>query len=186
MYDFFYYFINIRYMKKFFVILSLIFIGCSVLADGDLWDNFGDTNTYGQQAVNEDEFNKALESKQKKKKRDKNIPKGAEFSQSNETELLKNTKELPILLIPLELKVNEKYTIPIGHYQVEGVRENGEVFIKLYQAHDVIAKLPAEETDDDFGEETIIFVKLLPHGDCHVEIIYGGVDFNAYTIVDIK
>lgn len=169
-------------MKKFFTILSIIFIGCSALANGDLWDNFGDTNIYGQKAVTEQEFDKALESKQKKKKSDKNIPKGENFSQSNETEMLKNsTKELPVLLIPLNLK-----SIPVGHYQVEGVKENGEVFIKLYQAHDVIAKLPAEETDDDFGEETINFVKLLPHGDYHVEIIYGGVDFNAYSIVDIE
>lgn len=169
-------------MKKFFTILSIIFIGSSVLAEGDLWDNFGDTNVYGQKAVTEQEFDKALESKQKKKKRDKNIPKGENFSQSNETEMLKNsTKELPVLLIPLNLK-----SIPIGHYQVEGVKENGEVYIKLYQAHDVIAKLHAEETDDDFEEETINFVKLLPHGDYHVEIIYGGVDFNAYAIVDIE
>lgn len=152
------------------------------MADGDLWDNFGDTNAYGQKAVTDQDFDKALESKKKKKKRDKNIPKGDSFSQSNETEMLKNsTKELPVLLVPLNLK-----SIPIGHYQVEGVRENGEIYIKLYQAHDVIAKIPAEETDDDFGEETINFVKLLPHGDYHVEIIFGGVDFNAYTIIYIE
>ena len=174
-------------MKKILIILGIIFIGCNVFAEGDLWDNFGDTDIYGQKAVTDQDFDKALESKQKKKKRDKNIPKGENFSQSNETEMLKNsTKELPVLLIPLTLKVNEKYSIPIGHYQVEGVKENGEVFIKLYQAHDVIAKLPAEETNDDFGEETINFVKLLPHGDYHVEIIYGGVDFNAYSIVDVE
>lgn len=174
-------------MKKFLIILGIIFIGCNVFAEGDLWDNFGDTDIYGQKAVTDQDFDKALESKQKKKKRDKNIPKGENFSQSNETEMLKNsTKELPVLLIPLTLKVNEKYSIPVGHYQVEGIKENGEVYITLYQAHDVIAKLPAEETNDDFGEETINFVKLLPHGDYHVEIIYGGVDFNAYTIVDIE
>ena len=139
-------------MKKFLIILGIIFIGCNVFAEGDLWDNFGDTDIYGQKAVTDQDFDKALESKQKKKKRDKNIPKGENFSQSNETEMLKNsTKELPVLLIPLTLKVNEKYSIPIGHYQVEGVKENGEVFIKLYQAHDVIAKLPAEETNDDFS-----------------------------------
>lgn len=176
-------------MKKFLIIFVILLLTCgTALADGDLWDNFGDTNVYGQQAVSEQDFEKALESKKKKKKKvDKNIPKGDSFSQSNETEMLKNsTKELPILLIPLELKLDETHILPIGHYQVEGIKENGEVFIRLSQAHDVIAKLPAEETEDDFGEETINFVKLLPHGDCHVEIIYGGVDFNAYTIIDIK
>lgn len=159
--------------------------GNYALADGDLWDNFGDSNVYGQESVTDQDFDKALESKQKKKK-NKNIPKGESFSQSNETELLKESKELPILLIPLALKINENSIIPIGHYQVEGVKEGKDIFLKLYQAHDVIAKIPAEETNDDFGEETINFVKLLPHGDCHVEIIYGGVDFNAYSIIDIE
>lgn len=174
-------------MKKFLTALLIIFITAGVaFADGDLWDNFGDTNVYGQQAVSEKEFEKALESKQKKKKRDKNIPKGENFSQSNETEALTNsTKEPSLLLIPLSLKLNNRI-IPTGHYMVEGVKENNAVFLKLYQAHNLIAKLPAQETDDDFDEPTINFVKLRSHGDYHVEIIYGGVDFNAYSIVDIE
>ncbi len=175
-------------MKKFFITLSTIIITANcVFADGDLWDNFGDTNTYGQQAVTEQDFEKALNSKQKKKKRDKNIPKGESFSQSNETDSIKNTTNEPqILLIPISLKIKEDYIIPVGHYEVKGEKKDGEVFLNLYQAHDLIAKLPAEETNDDFGEETINFVKLLPHGDYHVEIIYGGIDFNAYSIIDIE
>lgn len=174
-------------MKKFLSLIFVIFVSINAaFADGDLWDNFGDTNIYGQEAVSEQDFEKALESKQKKKKRNKNIPKGENFSQSNETEMIKDsTKELPILVIPLNLKIGEA-VVPIGHYQIEGVKEGNDVFLKLYQAHDVIAKIPAEETDDDFGEETINFVKLKEHGDYHVEIIYGGVDFNAYSIIDIE
>lgn len=175
-------------MRKFLVFMFIfLFTTSAVFADGDLWDNFGDTNTYGQKAVSEQDFEKALESKQKKKRRDKNIPKGESFSQSNETEIIKNsTSELPILLVPLPLKIDKKYVLPIGHYQVEGVKENGNVYLKFYQAHDVMAKIPAEETDDDFGEDSINFVKLVPHGDYHVEVRYGGVDFNAYSIIDIE
>lgn len=176
-------------MKKFFVILFLLIfsVPVEVLAEGDLWDNFGDTNVYGQKPVSDEEFQQALDSKKGKKKRDKNIPKGESFSQSNETEMLSNkSKELPILLIPMPLKVFDNGIIPIGHYQVEGVKENGNVYLKLYQAHDLIAKLPAQETNDDFGEPTINFVKLLPHGDYHVKIIYGGIDFNAYTVLDTE
>lgn len=172
-------------------ILSLIFIlfftSNLAIADGDLWDNFGDQNVYGQQAVSEQDFQKALDSKKQKqkKKKDKNIPKGESFSQSNETEALSNTtKELPILLIPLSLKVGDGI-IPVGHYQVEGKKENGQTFLILYQGHTVIVKLPAEETNDDFGEPSINFVKLLPHGDYHVQIIYGCLDFNAYSVIDI-
>lgn len=175
-------------MRKFLIFTLLFSLTVSaVFADGDLWDNFGDTNVYGQKAVSEQDFEKAIESKQKKKKRDKNIPKGESFSQSNETEMLKNSSaELPILLVPLPLKIDNKYILPIGHYQVEGVKENGNVYLKFYQAHDVMAKIPAEETNDDYGEDAINFVKLVPHGDYHVEVIYGGVDFNAYSIIDIE
>ena len=174
-------------MRKFLSILLIIFFASNniVFAEGDLWDNFGDSNIYGQKPVSDKEFEQALESKKGKKKRDKNIPKGESFSQSNETEQITNTtKELPVLLIPLNLKTDNTY-IPVGHYQVEGVRENGQTFLKLYQAHDIIAKLHANETNDDFNEPTINFVKLLPHGKTHVQIIYGGIDFNAYTVIDI-
>ena len=169
------------------LILILFFTSNLAIADGDFLDNFGDQNVYGQQAVSEQDFQKALDSKKQKqkKKKDKNIPKGESFSQSNETEALSNTtKELPILLIPLSLKVGDGI-IPVGHYQVEGKKENGQTFLMLYQGHTVIAKLPAEETNDDFGEPSINFVKLLPHGDYHVQIIYGCLDFNAYSVIDI-
>lgn len=173
-------------MKKIFIYtFLLIFAGNLALADGDLWDNFGDQNAYGQKAVSEEDFQKALDSKKGKKKKDKNIPKGETFSQSNETEIINNTsKELPILMIPLNLKVGDG-VIPIGHYQVEGEKEDGTIYLNLYQGHSLIAKLPAEETDDDFGENTINFVKLIPHGDYHVQIIYGGIDYNAFSVIDI-
>ena len=179
-------------MRKFLSLLIPIFLlsACGSYAD-DLWDNFGDSSVYGQTPVSEEEFEQALESKKSKKKvkkKDKNELQGESFSQSNETEILTDTtKELPILLIPLPLKVKDGYIIPVGHYQVEGEKnDDGEVFIKLYQAHDVIAKIPAEETDDDFGEDTINFVKLQPHGDYHVELLYGGMDFNAFAIIDTE
>ena len=175
-------------MKKLISILFIfVFSTCNIsLAEGDLWDNFGDTNVYGQTPVSDQEFEQALESKKGKKKRDKNIPKGESFSQSNETEQINNsTKEPQILLIPLNLKTYNNSIIPIGHYEIEGIKENGSVYLKLYQAHNVIAKIPATETNDDYNEPTINFVKLLPHGKNHVQIIYGGIDFNAYSIIDI-
>lgn len=175
-------------MRKILPIIFIILLTTSnfVLAEDDLWDNFGDSNVYGQTPVSDKEFEQALESKKGKKKRDKNIPKGEQFSQSNETEQLNSTtKEPQILLIPLNLKTANNSIIPIGHYEIEGVKENGNVYLKLYQAHNVIAKIPATETNDDFNEPTINFVKLLPHGENHVQIIYGGIDFNAYTVIDI-
>ena len=138
-------------MKKLLIIIFSFIItsGSFAFAEGDLWDNYGDQNIYGQKPVSDKEFEQALESKKGKKKRDKNIPKGESFQQSNETNSIINTsKELPVLLIPLNLKCQDGSIIPTGHYQVEGVKENGKTFLKLYQAHYVIAKLPAFETNE--------------------------------------
>lgn len=175
-------------MRKIIIIIFAIIIsaGNFVFADGDLWDNYGDQNIYGQKPVSDKEFEQALESKKGKKKRDKNIPKGESFQQSNETDSIINvSKELPVLLIPLNLKSPDGSIIPTGHYQVEGFKENGKTYLKLYQSHYVIAKLTAEETNDDFGETSINFVKLIPHGEAHVQIVFGNVNFNAYSVIDI-
>lgn len=176
-------------MKKFLVVLfAVIFCaGNFAFAESeDLWDNFGDQNIYGQKPVSDKEFEKALESKKGKKKRDKNVPKGESFTQSNETELLKkSSQELPVLLIPLTLQVSEQTTVPIGHYQVIGEKRNGQTYIKLYQAHYLIADIPAIETNDDFNEPTINFVKLSQYSTKEVKIIFGSLDFNAYAIVNI-
>ncbi len=175
-------------MKKFLIILFSIILSASnyALADGDLWDNFGDQNVYGQKPVTDQEFDKALESKKGKKKKDKNIPKGESFQQSNETEIInKKSEELPPLLVPLALQVDENQTVPIGYYQVVGKKENGKTHLKLYQAHYLIADIPAIETDDDFNEKTITFVKLSQYSTKQVRIIFGCVDFNAYAIINI-
>ena len=177
-------------MRKIIAIIfsAIFFTSSAVFADGDLWDNFGDQNVYGQMPVSDEQFDKALESKLKKKrkKRDKNIPKGEEFHQSNETQFIKEAEEeLPILCIPANLVISENQIVPVGHYQVMGELKNGKPVIKLYQAHYLIAEIPATETNDDFGQDTVHFVNLLDNGEKQVKIIFGSLDFNAYSIINI-
>lgn len=178
-------------MKKLFLILYFIlFLSCgSAMADGDLWDNYGDNNAYGQKPVSDEEFNSVVEKlKEKKfgKKKNKNIPKGESYRQSDETKFINNVDEdLPVLCIPTPLQADVNHIIPIGHYQIVGEKVNGEPVIKLYQAHYLIAQLQACETKDDFNQEFINFVDLLPEDENKVKIIFGNVDFNAYVILDI-
>ena len=174
-------------MKKILtIIFGFIILSCgTAFAEGDLWDNYGDQHTYGQKAVSDKEFDKALESKKKKKKRNKNIPKGNEFHQSNETQFIKDAEEeMPVLCIPVKLQVGENI-IPEGHYQIDGEKKDGDTFLNLYQAHFLIAKLPAKETQDDYGKETVHFVELMSVNDTQVKIIFGSIEFNAYSIIDI-
>ena len=48
-------------MRKFLTILFTILLATSntAFAEGDLWDNFGDSNVYGQTPVSDKEFEQA-------------------------------------------------------------------------------------------------------------------------------
>lgn len=175
-------------MRKILTALFAIifFAGNASFAEGEIWDYFGDQNVYGQKPVSDKEFEQALESKKKKKKRDKNIPKGEEFHQSNETRFIKETEEeMPVLCVSMNIKLSENEILPVGHYQVDGEKKNGKPYLKFYQAHYLMAEIPAIETHDDFNQETVHFVKLLENGDKQVKIIFGSLDFNAYSVVNI-
>lgn len=167
----------------------LLFACPAVFAEDDLWDNYGDPNTYGQKPVTDKEFNSTVDrllEKKNKKKKNKNIPKGEEFHQADETTFLNNTaEELPILLIPLRLKVNDDGILPMGHYQVKGEKINGQPVLKLYQSEKLMAQFPAKETNDDFNEPEIKFVRLLENNADTIKIIFGSIDFNAYSIIYI-
>ena len=189
-------------MKKLFVIsiiattISLCSQTCfaSETTNEDLWDNWNSNDpTYGQNKnVSDEEFDKVIEQlkeKRDKKIRKKQIPKGEEFHQSNETEIINEQEKkdsLPIIGLPIDIEVDEGI-LPVGHYQVKGIKnEDGSVSIELYQAHFVMARFPATETNDDFGEESITFAKWLPEGDDYIKIIFGSIDLNAFAIIKIK
>ena len=175
-------------MRKILTALFAIifFAGNASFAEGEIWDYFGDQNVYGQKPVSDKEFEQALESKKKKKKRDKNIPKGEEFHQSNETQFIKQAgEELPVLCVPVCIKLSENEILPVGHYQVAGEKKNGKPYLKFYQSHYLMAEIPAVETPDDFNQETVHFVDILNNGENEIKIIFGSIDFNAYSVVDI-
>ncbi len=193
-------------MKRFlFIFLSLVLLASPVLADdvdmpattGEMWDNWNASQDfYGQdKPVTDEDFDKAIEQvkdKQSrnwfgKKKKNKNIPKGEEFTQSNESEILDTHVDkdaLPVVSLPVELKAGDG-VLPIGHYQVKVEKVDDNVVMKFYQAHYVMAQFPAVETEDDFGEEEILFAKWLAEGDDKIKVIYGSLDINAYAIINI-
>lgn len=83
-------------------------------ATGDLWDNWGaEQNFYGNDKnVSDEDFDKAIDSLKSKKNRwvdrlkKKQIPKGEEFNQSNETEIINEQADkdtLPVVTIPVEI-----------------------------------------------------------------------------------
>jgi len=171
-------------MKNFIAILFLIFFsGNFALADGDLWDNFGDQNFYGTKgAVSDKDFDKAIESKKGAKKPKK--MKGESFQQSNETDAINQLpKELPVICVSVPLQINEDAILPIGHYQVTSEKRGDKIYLKLYQGHYLMAEFEAEETLEDFNEPEVHFVKFIADKDNNLKIIYGSIDYNAFATV---
>lgn len=191
-------------MKKIFIISMLVSIsmlqGCKaedLMYTNDMWDNYGSSINEGKEAkpVTDEEFEKAIKQKDAKVNKwrnwflKRNVPKGENFSKSNETEVLNKEHgadvSLPVITLPFEIVIGET-NIPVGHYQVKGENINGTPVLKFYQASDLIVTLPATETSDDFNQDEILFVNWLPINDNSIKIIYGSLDFNAYSIVNIS
>lgn len=185
-------------MKKFllFIIITAIYI-TPVFADenGDLWNSYDikDTPQKETKFVSDEDFEKALNQKNSKVNRWKNwlqktnVPRGKEFSQSNETEIINSNQgedaSLPVISLPVELTISD-CVIPVGHYQVKGEMIDGKPILNFYQASNLILKLPAIETQDDFDKDEILFVDWVEIDENKLKIIYGSLDFNAYTFVD--
>lgn len=154
-------------------------------ADGDLWDNFGDTNIYGTKgAVSDEDFEKALDSKLKKKKPKQ--MKGESRQESNETEIINQIpKELPVVCISAPIKISDNIILPVGHYQVTSSKSGGKIYIQLYQSHYKMAEFEAIETLDDFDEETVHFANFICDKDNQHKLIYGTIEYNAYVPVEV-
>lgn len=193
-------------MKKIFLILACIFLlnTLPTLADepsdvsggyGGIEDTMQYTNTVengfiGQKQITDEEFQKTLDAvkaKQNKKKK-KNKPfKGKNFNEENNGGYLGETAAKNLLLgVPLCLTNGDGTEIPMGHYKIVGEKSKGDVFLDFYQSSTLVARVPAIETNNDFDETAMNFVKLLPYNEQRVKVIYGSMDFNAYTFIKIK
>jgi len=190
-------------MKKIYIILAFLFISIAapVFADDtqDMsFDNIDGASRYsstmdnafmGQKKVTDEEFQKALtQAKSRKKVKRKDRPmKGKSFNEENNGGYLKETAENNLLLsLPIELITVENVQIPIGHYKIVGKKDGNKVYLEFYQSYTLVAKVPATETKNDFDQPTISFVKLIPYNENNVQVIYGSIDFNAYTFIKIK
>lgn len=164
--------------------------------EDDLWGNFDTdlSNPQEQRFVSDEEFEAAIKKKNKKTDKWKKIllnngsPRGEEFSKSNETNEINSNQgkdaTLPVLALPVQIKLDQGY-VPVGHYQIKGENNNGQIVLNLYQAHNLVARIPATETNEDYEQEEILFANWISEDDDHIKLIYGSLDYNAYAIVDI-
>ena len=189
-------------MKRILLILLITILVPSCQAD-DSWDDFffffhaWD----GQKSITNKEFEEAintLEEKQTKKEakqRKKLIKKiggggtslhpdlNPESDIKNLEHLKKEDDDGVLLNIPVNLVIDD---VPMdkGFYKVIAEKDkNNDINLLFYQSQFFKGKVRACETSDDYDQDSINFVKLLPYNEQFVKIIFGSLDFNAYAYV---
>lgn len=145
----------------------------------------------GQKQITDEEFEKVYQQvkqkQDKKKNRKKKAIKGKGFNEENNREHINETAEKNILLsIPLSLINGDGAELPVGHYKIVGEKTDNNVYLDFYQSSSLIARVPAIETQSDFDQSEINFAQLLPYNEERVKVIFGSMDFNAYTFIKIK
>lgn len=189
--------------KKFLLTLITMILSFNLIGYAEDWSSYDNIDNAwdGQKSITNKQFEEtmdALQAKKKKKEakaREKAIRKvkGSSLTPDMDAHKDEITPQSPqqdfeegeLISIPIDFVSNGKF-IDRGYYKVTGVKQDDKVFILLYQAHNLVAKLPARETDDDFNEPAIQFTKLLPVNDHKMKIIYGCIDFNAYVYIDYE
>lgn len=189
-------------MKKILILICIFLFAFAVLpvfADADVdfdtgggvdtLDKYNPENSWnGQKKITDEDFEKTLKKVEaKKKKNRKKQFKGSSLKEEDNNTYLKETADKEALLtLPVALLTNEGTEIPIGHYKVVGTKVKGKVYFDFYQAYAHIARVEGVESQSDFGQSTVNFVKILAYDEHNVKIIFGSIDFNAYAFVNIE
>ena len=190
-------------MKKsaFLIVFLSLTLSLNVFADVT-YDSYADIDHAwdNQKPITNQEFEKAIDTltaKQKKKdekakkKKIKKISgggtslhKGLEpMGEIQEQEILKDKDENEGQLInfPVDVVIDGKI-LEKGFYNVFGEKDkNNDIYLSFYQAHYLMGKVKAYPTKNDFDAENLDFVKMIPYDDTYIQIIFGSLDFNAYT-----
>lgn len=191
-------------MKKFLLTTLILTLFTGFLACfAESWDDFAglDKAWDGQKSITNKEFEEAVnffEQKKKekeakqRKKRMKKISGGGtslhnELNPDSEIHelapLKKKNEEGHLLNIPVNIQVDE-ILLDKGFYKIIAEKDkNGDIYLMFYQSQFFKGKVKACETKDDYDEDELDFVRLVPYNDNFVKIIFGSLEFNAYAYV---
>lgn len=191
-------------MKKVvFIFLFLLLTALHPAAADDGWDDFNglDKAWDGQKSITNKEFEQAIDTLEEKKnkkeakKRKKLIKKvggggtslhpdlSPDADIQSLTPVKSETEEDTLLNIPVCLLIDNQ-PLEKGYYKVIAQRDdNKDIYLMFYQSQYFKGKVKAHETNDDYDEESINFVKLLPYDNNYIKIIFGSLNFNAYAYV---
>jgi hypothetical protein len=187
----------------FILFLSLIITLCSqsiAYSDEDFWDEpmqIDESAKTQEKTVTDSDFEKVMSffEKKKKEKEKKKRPKGKpvwqntnpEQEQDGISKVLTDIKQdYPTVMLPVTLLTPYETEIPPGYYRMLSAKSNGEYYINLYQGNSLVAKLLAKNTGNDYNQKSLNYAKIIPIDDNIMKIIYGDIDCNIETQLQIK
>lgn len=188
--------------KKLILLLIAITIAAPVLADDNDWSKYDNIDNAwdGQKIITNKQFEETMSALEEKKNRKMNRQKEKAIRKFKGSSLhdnmdahkeniesqtpLEEAEECQVINIPVDFASNGK-AVERGFYKVVGEKKDDGVYLELYQAYNLVAKIKARETKDDFNQEFIQFVKVIPDNDYRMKLIFGSVAFNAYAYIDV-
>lgn len=177
----------------------MIFSGLGNFCFADDWDDYikiDDAAKNQQKTVTQDEFEKVMSRYEKKGKDAKNGKgktkiKGSPMMQpsddAKDAEVLKTIYDTyPTIMVPLDLITADNVEIATGFYRVMSVVKPYGHFLNFYQGNSLIAKVRSNDTNDDYGEKSLNYAKIIPLDERSVRFIYGDIDCNLETVLRVK
>lgn len=194
-------------MKKFLILfISLFILTIPCLAkDNNDDEGLGSMSDYlggkgsvfddpfgGQKQYSDEAFQKALEEKKSHMKKYKKKKVRGKANEDNDAadKIDETAEKTIILMLPNNIINGDGTYIPAGHYKIVGVEGDDEnddykVYLDFYQAHTKVARVPAIKTKYDFDEQNINFAKVVPYDEHKIKVIFGSLDFNAWTLLRV-
>ena len=188
--------------NKILLMLFLLFICAYPVCAEDFFDNYtGFEHAWdNQKPITNQEFEKAIDTlTEKQKKKDEkakkrkikkisgggtSLHKGLEpMSEIKAQDILKEKSkdEGQLLNIPVNVIIDDK-VLDAGFYNVFGEKDKkGDVYLSFYQSQYLMGKVKAYTTNNDFEDEHLDFVKMEVYDKDYIKIMYGSLEFNAYT-----
>ncbi len=191
-------------MRIIFILLLLIIFSPICLADDS--DAVGGWDTYGKdidkaftntKPVTKELFDKTIQDikarKNKKKKKNEITPlspipfKEDTYDQNEMQSLYKKMDHTPTIMIPTDSIADNGAILHAGYYKLSNQKGAGNKYYLVFsQGNSTIARNEANQTEEDYNQKDINFVDVIPISDKYLKIIYGTIDLNLETFLEIK
>lgn len=191
-------------MKRFIVIITLLFFSCNCYAaiDDNIDYNFIN-GAFSEKPVTNKEFEKVMQQYEKKHegffqkmykyfdrdkvKYDEAFKKRYENPNNQPTRIKDIPEDKPTVLISTDSYDSKGNEVKVGYYQVRIKKEDGKYYLELIQGKDnLVATLVAREIDEDEKAPSIVYGRAETTNNGYIKIIYANIDVTLLGYLKVK